>query len=97
MAIPIPDDVRELLQAPATSTCRPCVPTVRATGSSGQDSRTTTSSCAPPMRSRRRRTCAAIPASLSVPGPVRPSGVGQLCQPCSVARRSSSSGAAAGA
>ena len=49
MAIPIPDDVRELLQAPTTSTSRPCVPTARrATGSSGQDPRTTTSSCAPP-------------------------------------------------
>ena len=45
MAIPIPDDVRELLQAPNYVH----LPTLRAdgsphTGSSGQDSRTTASS-----------------------------------------------------
>lgn len=45
MAIPIPDDVRELLQPPTTSTSRLCAPTARReTGSSGQDSRTTASS-----------------------------------------------------
>src|ERR1700693_2815065 len=49
---------------PTTSPSRPWLPTARrVTGSCGQDSRTTISSCAPPTRSRRRRTCAAIPAS----------------------------------
>jgi hypothetical protein len=52
MAIPIPRDVRQLLGAPNYVHPSPCALMAhRATGWCGWGSRTSTSSCAPPMRS----------------------------------------------
>ena len=87
MAIPIPDDVRELLQAPNYVH----LSTLRADGSprnwvvwaGPEDDRilVCTSDAIAKAKDMRRD-----PASLSLPGPVRSSGVGQLCQPCSAAQ-----------
>jgi hypothetical protein len=76
MAIPIPGDVRQILDAPNYVH----LSTLRADGSLRNwvvwvGSRTTTSLCAPLMRSGRRKTCAAIPGvALSVTDIANPYG-----------------------